>query len=60
MQESKTTKPLWGGFINGKLDDNDCLLESCQRVRAPALFLRKTDAKLIYEDVRKIKIVEVK
>ena len=57
---TQTTKHLWGGFIDGKLDDNDCLLESCQRIRAPALFLRKADARLIYEDVRKVKIVEVK
>lgn len=48
-----TTKTYWAGFVDGKMYHGwitDC----------PPLFTRRKDAKLYFDDVRKVEIREVK
>jgi len=47
----------WGGFVDNKLDITK---ENYNGYRIYAIFPNRKTAKLCYEDVRKIKIEEIK
>lgn len=63
MSNPQTTKIYWAGFSEGKLYEeavNDMWGNEETFHLAPSLFKIKAEAKKRFEDVRKVKIVEVK
>lgn len=57
MSESKTTKTYWAGFIDGNLFED--IRENGMGYKMAEVFTTKSGAKCFFEDVRKVKIVEV-
>lgn len=60
----KKPKTYWAGFIDGQFDDNRpgwfVSMDLVKDVELLGLFPSKREAKRLYTDVRRVKIVEVK
>lgn len=55
-----TEKHYWAGFLEGKFDDSYWVLEDMpDRPELMPVFKTRKEARKIYSDVRKVKIVEV-
>lgn len=58
---SKTDTPTyWAGFCDGKLNMRDISNSVPETVRMPAIYKTRKQARERYQDVRMVKIVEVK
>ena len=59
MKKIKTKRlQYWAGFVDDKLAETLELYGD--RLKMPAIYIRKSDAKVMYEDVRKVEVKIIK
>lgn len=54
-----TNKTFWAGFVDGKLYKGDPSSEGFKMAPLACFFTRRKDAKLYFDDVRKVEIREI-